>query len=160
MHSCFQSDIQGRAVFVKSTPQGWDYPSSGLSVHQSGWCRGLWVTRGNTQHEYLWLDWTGGRGGWLFKWWEQGRLCSSRGVAAPWAAAPRSNPAEAGGQPSLPALSYRDRLCQDRPCCAGRTTLEWQLLVDQGAGWLDPRPNQADLSLRQCQHSLYKTHSD
>lgn len=83
MPSCFQSDIQGRADFVKSTPQGWDYPSSGLSVHQSGWCRGLWVTRGNTQHEYLWLDWTGGRGGWLFKWWEQGRLCSSRGVAAP-----------------------------------------------------------------------------
>lgn len=68
-----------------------------------------------------------------------------------------SNPAGAGGQPTLPTVSYRDRPCQDRPRCAGRATLEWQLLVDQGPGQLDPGPNRGYLSPRRCQHTLDKS---
>lgn len=84
-----------------------------------------------------------------------GSFMQTTGCGSPSGCSPLSDPAGAGGrQPTLPAPSYRDRLCQDRAGCAGRATLEWQLLVDQGRGQLDPRPKPEYPSPRRCQGSL------
>lgn len=91
-----------------------------------------------------------------FKWWERGRLCSSGCAAAPWAESPQSACRSRGSNHTANSILQRQP-CQDRPLCTGRDTLEWQLLVDQGPGQLDPGPLRRYPSLRRCQHFLCKS---